>query len=81
MADLRVEQALIEEALIAQIRQRAHNLYQTRQMLCTEAVLVALNHGLGGDLTEAQAVAMAAPFCAALGVSGCLCGALSGAVL
>ena len=81
MTDLRVEQALIEEALIVQIRQRAHNLYQTRQMLCTEAVLVALNHGLGGDLTEAQAVAMAAPFCAALGESGCLCGALSGAVL
>lgn len=69
------------ETLIAQIRERAHNLYLTRQLLCTEAVMVALNNGLDGGLSEAQAVAMAAPFCAALGESGCMCGALSGAVL
>ena len=50
-------------------------------MLCTEAVLVALNEGLGGGLTENQAIAMAAPFCVALGDSGCVCGALSGAIL
>lgn len=69
------------EALIVSIRERARNLYQTRQMLCTEAVLVALNRGLNGGLTDAQALAMAAPFCVALGDSGCLCGALSGAVM
>jgi C_GCAxxG_C_C family probable redox protein len=69
------------EALIAPIRERARNLYLTRQFLCTEAVLVALNHGLGGGLTDAQAIAIAAPFCEALGGSGCLCGALSGAVM
>ena len=50
-------------------------------MLCTEAVVVALNHGLDGGLTDAQAVAMAAPFCMGLGESGCMCGALSGAVM
>jgi C_GCAxxG_C_C family probable redox protein len=76
--EMRIPQA---EPLISRIGARARNLYQTRQMLCTEAVVTTLNHGLGGGLTDAQAVAMAAPFCAALGDSGCVCGALSGAVL
>jgi C_GCAxxG_C_C family probable redox protein len=69
------------DALIVPIRERARNLYLSRQFLCAEAVLVALNRGLGGGLTDAQAIAMAAPFCEALGGSGCLCGALSGAAM
>ncbi len=69
------------EAVISQIRQRAENLYLTRQLLCAEAVVVTLNRALDGGLSEAQAVAVAAPFSAALGESGCICGALSGAVL
>ncbi len=69
------------EAAIAQIRERARNLFETRQMLCTEAVVTAINNGLGGGLTDAQTVAMAAPFCMGLGESGCMCGALSGAVM
>lgn len=69
------------EAVISQIRERARNLFETRQMLCTEAVVVTLNSSLGGGLTEAQAVAMTAPFCMGLGDSGCMCGALSGAVM
>jgi C_GCAxxG_C_C family probable redox protein len=69
------------EALIAQIKKRAENLYQTRQLLCTEAVVVTLNKAINGGLSDAQAVAVAAPFSVALGDSGCICGALSGAVL
>lgn len=69
------------ENLIERIRDRARNLYQTRQLLCTEAVMVALNQGLDGGLRDAQAVSMAAPFSAAIGESGCICGALSGAVM
>ena len=69
------------DELVAHVRERARNLFQTRQMLCAEAVVVALNHGLNGGLTDAQALAMSAPFCTALGKSGCLCGALSGAVM
>lgn len=69
------------ETLIAQIKNRARNLYATRQFMCAEAVLVTLNHALGGGLDESQAVAMAAPFSAAMGESGCVCGALSGAVM
>ena len=56
-----------DEALIAQIKKRAENLYQTRQLLCTEAVVVTLNKALNGGLSDAQAVAIAAPFSVALG--------------
>jgi C_GCAxxG_C_C family probable redox protein len=69
------------EALITQIKERARSLYLTRQLLCTESIMVALNQGLGGGLSDAQALAMAAPFSVALGESGCMCGALSGAVM
>jgi len=69
------------EALIACIRDCARNLFETRQRLCAEAVVSASNDGLNGGLTDVQATSMAAPFSVALGDSGCLCGALSGAVL
>lgn len=80
---MKTEKQLISPAedLVAQIRERALNLYETRQLLCAEAVMVALNQGLNGGLTEAQAIAMAAPFSEAMGNSGCMCGAVSGAVL
>jgi len=69
------------EELIRELKERSRNLYLGRRLLCSEAVLVTLNNGLNGGLTEDQAVAMAAPFAIALGESGCICGALSGAVL
>lgn len=55
------------ETLIIGIADRARNLYLTRQMLCTEAVVTALNQGLKGGLTDVQATAVSAPFCVALG--------------
>ena len=67
------------EALVTRMSERARNLYLTRQLLCTESVVVALNQGMNGGLSESQAVAVAAPFCVAMGESGCICGALSGA--
>jgi C_GCAxxG_C_C family probable redox protein len=69
------------EDLAEQLSGRARHLYEHRRHLCTEAVLAALNEGLGGGLSRTQAVALAAPFCEGLGESGCLCGALSGAVM
>jgi C_GCAxxG_C_C family probable redox protein len=75
------DHASADEALIARISERARNLFLSRQLQCAEAVMVALNRGLRGGLSEAQAVALAAPFGEALGESGCLCGALSGAVM
>lgn len=76
-----IDQDAEVEALVSRITERARNLYLTRQLLCTEAVMVSLNRGLNGGLTDDQAVAMSAPFSIALGESGCLCGALSGAVM
>ena len=69
------------EALVEQIGQRARNLYLTRQLLCTEAVVETINEALDGGLSKSRVVALTAPFCVALGESGCMCGALSGAVL
>ena len=69
------------EALISAIRQEALELYCTHKYWCSEAVLVALNRGLNGGLSDAQAIAMAAPFSRAMGDSGCLCGAVNGAVM
>ncbi|MEE4240792.1 MAG: C-GCAxxG-C-C family protein, partial [Desulfopila sp.] len=69
------------EELIAEIKKRAENLYLSRQLLCAESVVVTLNTALDGGLSDDQAIAVAAPFSAAMGDSGCVCGALSGAVL
>jgi C_GCAxxG_C_C family probable redox protein len=69
------------DALVRLIRDKAENLYTTRQFYCTESVLVTLNLGLGGGLTEDQAIAVAAPFSIGVGESGCMCGALAGSIL
>ena len=69
------------EELIRELKERCRTLYLSRRLLCSEAILVTLNGGLKGGFSEDQAMAMAAPFAIAMGDSGCLCGALSGAVL
>lgn len=70
-----------EQELVGRISDLARGLYLSRRMLCAEAVVVALNRELDGGLSEDQALALGAPFCVAMGDSGCICGALSGAVL
>lgn len=69
------------EQLARTIGERAENLYLTGQLLCSEAVLVVLNKGLGGDLTDDVAIRLASALPVGLGNSGCICGALSGASL
>lgn len=64
-----------------QIGERAQNLFLSRQMYCSEAVLVTLNQALGGSLVEYQALALAAPFSEGVGKTGCMCGALAGALM
>ena len=39
------------EPPVARIKERARNLYLTRQLLCTEAVVMALNNSLDGGLS------------------------------
>jgi C_GCAxxG_C_C family probable redox protein len=65
----------------ALIGERARNLFLSRQMYCSEAVLVTLNQGLGGGLEKYQALALAAPFSEGVGKNGCMCGALGGALM
>ena len=62
----------------AAVRERARNLYESRRMLCAEAVLAAVNEGFDCGLSEEQAVALTAALPVGLGGSGCLCGAVSG---
>ncbi|MBG0778258.1 MAG: C_GCAxxG_C_C family protein [Desulfovibrionaceae bacterium] len=61
--------------------ERARTLYGARTHPCSGAVLAALNQELDGGLSEEQAASLAAGFGHAMGGSGCLCGAISGAVL
>jgi C_GCAxxG_C_C family probable redox protein len=63
------------------IGERARNLFLSRQMYCSEAVLATLNQGMGGGLEEYQAITLAAPFSEGVGKSGCMCGVLGGGLL
>jgi len=61
--------------------ERAHNLFETGQLLCSEAVLTVVNRALGGDLTDDLAIRLSACLPQGIGDSGCMCGALNGGVL
>jgi C_GCAxxG_C_C family probable redox protein len=63
------------------IGERAANLFLTRQLWCSGAVLVVLNQVLGGDLTQEMAIRLAAGLGDGMGGSGCLCGGLNGGAL
>jgi C_GCAxxG_C_C family probable redox protein len=69
------------EYLIKQIRLKAENLYSAHRLFCSESVLLALNDGLGGGLTESQAVSLTAGLTIGVGGSGCMCGALNGGIV
>lgn len=69
------------DTLIEAMAQRAEALFLSREMYCAEAILCALNEGLGGGLPRERARGLAMGFGEGLGKAGCTCGALSGAVL
>lgn len=69
------------EALARLLGEKAENLYLTKQLLCAEAVVSALNQGLGGGIPDDVVIRMASALPIGIGNSGCTCGALSGAVL
>lgn len=64
-----------------QIGHRAGNLFVTRQLWCSGAVLVVLNRALGGDLPQELAIRLAAGLGKGLGGGGCICGGLSAGAL
>jgi C_GCAxxG_C_C family probable redox protein len=63
------------------IRRRAENLFETQQLLCSEAVLYVINRGLKGGLPAEMAIRLASAFPEGVGGAGCICGAFSGAVM
>ena len=69
------------EDLLDRIETRAENLFRSKQFMCAESVLLAVGKGLGRDICDETAIALAAPFSDGMGGSGCTCGALSGAVM
>jgi C_GCAxxG_C_C family probable redox protein len=67
--------------LVELIGQRAHNVFRTGQLWCSEAVLVVVNRGLGGTLPQDLAIRLTSALPQGIGDSGCTCGALSGSAL
>jgi C_GCAxxG_C_C family probable redox protein len=67
--------------LLAKIRLRTENLFMTRQLMCSEAVLTVLNQGLNGGLSPEITVRLTSGLPEGIGGSGCTCGALSAGVI
>ena len=69
-----------QKEVLTQVRERAENLFDSREMLCAEAVIFTLNETFGGPLKPEEAIRIGSPFCVGMGGAGCTCGALSGAL-
>lgn len=70
-----------EERLITLIGAKSRNLFTSGQLWCSEAVLVTLNQSLNGGLSRDMAEGLTMGMGGGLGGSGCLCGAVNGAVV
>jgi len=60
---------------------RAENLFRNHGLSCSEAVLLVLNRGFGGGLPDETCLGLGSGFGGGIGGAGCVCGALSGAVM
>ncbi len=69
------------EEIVRLAGRRAANLFTARRLCCSEAVLLVLNNGFSGSLDFDTARNLGAGFCGGMGDAGCVCGALSGAVM
>lgn len=79
---MKKEHPLSREAkLIDQIGAKAQRLFLSKKLWCSEAVLVTLNQGFRGGLPHELAKGLTVGMGAGLGGSGCLCGAVNGAVV
>ncbi len=78
MEPMKVRLAGEQEELVRLVGHRAHNLFSTGQLLCSEAVLTVLNRGLQGGLSDELAIRLASTLPQGIGDSGCTCGALTG---
>lgn len=66
------------EAVVERLKLQAENLFETRALLCAEAVMVILNEAFEGSLSEEEAINLGSTFCMGVGSAGCMCGALAG---
>ncbi len=64
-----------------QVGDKARDLFASGRMLCTPAVVTALNEGLGGEVDPSVINNFTAGMGEGLGGAGCLCGAVSGGCL
>ena len=71
----------INNNLLTVIKDRAENLFVTKQLMCADTVLTVLNNGLGGGLSSDVILRLTSGFPDGLGGAGCTCGAVSGGVL
>jgi len=79
MADDIVDKPLSHQELAALVGGRAENLYHIRGLCCSEAIILALSRGFGGEMPDGLAISVGAGLCGGMGGGECVCGALSGA--
>lgn len=70
----------MNEEIIQKLQQKAEDLYRNGDFLCSEAVFAVANDYLGQPL-PCEAVRVASGFPVGIGLSGCTCGALNGAII
>lgn len=67
--------------LVELTARRAENFFREHRLSCSEAALLTINLGFKGGLTAEQSLCLGSGFGGGVGGSGCVCGALSGAVM
>ncbi len=77
----KVKSLALANNLIERIGAKARHLFLSKQLWCSEAVLVTLNQGLRGGLPASLAEGLTVGMGGGIGGSGCLCGAVNGAVV
>ncbi len=69
------------DILASAVAAKAKALFASKEMLCADAIMSAVNEGLGGGLDPDMAKSLAGAYGEGLGGAGCLCGAVNGAAL
>lgn len=73
--------SLTEKLICESTGREAKELYGSNAMCCSEAVLWTINREFSGGLSKNLTIALSKGFCGGIGDAGCVCGALSGAVM
>lgn len=73
--------SLADKMICENIGCEARELYGNDIMCCSEAVLWVINRQFSGGLSKNLTIALSKGFCGGIGDAGCVCGALSGAVI